>query len=111
MQNQLDPDRAAVAHILTTPLIAARTAPYLVGGETDFDGLAVEAETMSSGQALLVQIASDLWSAERHVGVVDLVRRLDAGNFLRVVEAMRIARSGLIWDMLETRGYAKNLAA
>jgi hypothetical protein len=51
------PDYEAVRHILTAPLIAARTAPY--SGETtfDFDGLELEVPTMSGGESLLVRVA------------------------------------------------------
>jgi hypothetical protein len=56
----------AVRHVLTSPPIAARTAPYI--HEDDFAGL---------------------W---------ELVRRLDLGNFDRVVQALRMARGPRSWD-------------
>jgi hypothetical protein len=102
MHNHVNPDHAAVVHVLSAPQIAGRTAPYLRGTEPNFDGLALEAETMSGGEALLVRIAEDLWRAERSVGIVDIVRRLDSRNFARVVTAMRIARGAVIWDVVET---------
>jgi hypothetical protein len=97
MHHHVSPDYTAVAHVLGAPTITARTAQHLRDGTPDFGGLLVEAETMSGGEALLVLVARDLWAAERTVGVVDLVRRLDAGSFSRVVEAMRIARGEAGW--------------
>jgi hypothetical protein len=47
---------------------------------------------MSSGEALLVDVARDLWTAERTVGLVDVVRKLDPQAFARVVQALTIAR-------------------
>lgn len=89
------PDYAAVRHVLTAPHIAARTTPHIGEDDFDFAGLAQEAETMSSGEALLIQIASDLWHAERTAGVFDLARRLDDRNFERVVEALELVRRPL----------------
>jgi len=81
----------AVRHILTAPLIAARTAPYVREDDFDFEGLEVEKSTMSGGGALLVRIAFELWHAEKAVGLWELPRRLDASNFRRVTEALAIA--------------------
>jgi hypothetical protein len=79
---------AAARHILASPSIAARTAPYVDGEGFDWAGLAEEARTMSVGEALLVQIAHDLWEPGATVGVRDVVRRLDGRAFDRVVEAL-----------------------
>jgi hypothetical protein len=92
MEQMLVPDYQAVRHVLSPPLIAARTGPYIGRQDFDFAGLARETETMSTGEKLLVDIADDLWNARRAVGVCDLVRKLDSRNFLRVIEAFRIAR-------------------
>ena len=92
MQRDISPDYAAVLHVLTAPLIAERTARYIDGDDPDIWGLEMETETMSSGEALLVRIACDLWTAQRTVGLTDVARRLDADSFTRVVEALRIAR-------------------
>jgi hypothetical protein len=92
MQRDVSPEHAAVLHVLTAPQIARRAAPYLTTADPDFAGLGLEAETMSSGQALLVDVARDLWTAERTVGLVDVVRRLDPQAFARVVQALTIAR-------------------
>ena len=92
MQRDVSSDHAAVLHLLSAALIAGRTAPYLTDNDPDFWGLDVESETMSSGEALLIRIASDLWTAQRTVSLTDVVRKLDAASFTRVVEALRLAR-------------------
>jgi hypothetical protein len=92
MQRDVSPEHAAVLHVLTAPQIAGRAAPYLGTAEPDFAGLGCETETMSSGETLLVGVARDLWTAERTVGLVDVVRRLDPYAFTRVVQALTIAR-------------------
>jgi hypothetical protein len=94
------PDYEAVVHVLTAPQIAYRTAPYIGADDFDFAGLTREAETMSGGQAVLVRIASDLWNAERDTAVWELARKLDAENFDRVLEALRLARGTSAWDAL-----------
>ena len=53
---------AAVRHILASPTIAGRTAPYIGGDDFDWGGLLVEAETFSGGESLLVRIA---WTSGR----------------------------------------------
>jgi hypothetical protein len=89
----------AVRHVLTTPAIAPRTAPYIGGDDFDFAGLLRETETMSSGEALLVRVALELWLAEKRAGLWELVRRLDLGNFDRVLEALQIARGPRGWEI------------
>jgi hypothetical protein len=96
MQRDVSTDHAAVLHVLNAPQIAGRAAPYLTAADPDFAGLGREAESMSSGQALLIRIACDLWTAERTVGLVDVVRKLDAQAFARVVQALTIARGSAI---------------
>jgi hypothetical protein len=96
MQRDVSPDYAAVLHVLTAPQIAGRAALYLGPAGPDFAGLGREAETMSSGQALLVEVARDLWTAERTVGLVDVVRKLDPHAFARVVQALTIARGNAL---------------
>ena len=96
MQRDVSPDHAAVLHVLTAPQIAVRAAPYLGQTDPDFAGLGREAETMSSGQALLVDVARDLWTAERTVGLADVVRKLDPHAFARVVQALTIARGSAL---------------
>ena len=93
MDDFLSPEHAAVLHLLTAPVVWPRAAPYLHGDDVDWAGLAAESETMSGGASLLVRTASDLWHAERTVGVWEVPRRLDHGNFGRVLEALRICRN------------------
>jgi hypothetical protein len=101
MLGTIVPEHAAVRLVLTAPLIAAKTAPYVGEDDFDFDGLESQLETMSGGGVLLARIARDLWTAEHTVGVTDIVRRLDDANFARVVEALRIARGRLARDLLD----------
>ena len=86
------PEYAAVRHILETPLLAARTAGYVHDRDFDWAGLTAESERMSAGERLLVQIAYELWNAEKRAGLWEIARRLDAAGFRRVVEALVIAR-------------------
>ena len=83
---------AAARHILASPSIAARTAPYIGADGFDWVGLAEEARTMSVGEMLLVEIAHDLWEPGATVGLRDVVRRLDRRAFDRVVEALYASR-------------------
>ena len=101
MHGTIAPTHAAVTHVLSAPLVASRTAPYLGADDFDFDGLERELETMSGGESLLVQVARDLWTAEHTVGLADLVHRFDARNFARVIEALKIARGSFAWDLVE----------
>lgn len=89
----LAPEYEAVRHLLAAPAIAARTAPHIGDNDFDFGALAAEAETMSGGEALLVDVARELWLAEPRVGLWELVRRLDTRSFMRVLTALNMARA------------------
>jgi ABC-type iron transport system FetAB ATPase subunit len=52
----------------------------------------VEAETMSGGERLLIDLAAELWSAEKMTGLWEVPRRLDPHNFRRVIEALYLCR-------------------
>ncbi len=82
----------SVRHILTAPQIAEKTAPYIREDDFDFEGLEHEQSTMSTGEALLVRIAFDLWHGGKAVGVWEIPKQLDAKNFRRVIDALAIAR-------------------
>jgi hypothetical protein len=86
------PEYAAVCHILAAPVLARRTAPYVLADDFDWDGLLREAETMSGGERLLVDLAAELWNAEKTTGIWEIPRRLDAENFARVIEALYLCR-------------------
>ena len=86
------PEYAAVCHILAAPAVAPRTAPYVRDDDFDWEGLHQEAATMSGGERLIVNLAAELWSAEKTTGLWEIPRRLDAGNFRRVIEALYICR-------------------
>lgn len=92
MQEPFKPEFSAVRHVLTAPVIASRTHRYIGDGNFDFTGLERECATMSGGEALLVRIARDLWTAEKTVRLADIPERLDARNFARVIDALAIAR-------------------
>ena len=93
MRNELhSPDHAAVVHVLTSPPIEARSAPYIREDDFDWAGLFAEAETMSGGERFLVRIAYDLWEAKGLVGVREIPKRLDRRNFERVIDALYICR-------------------
>jgi hypothetical protein len=82
----------AARHILESPSIATRTAPYLGATSFDWAGLAAAASTMSVGERLLVEVAHDLWEAGGSVRLRDVTRRLDGRAFDRVVEALYASR-------------------
>ena len=86
------PETEAVRHVLSSPTIASRCAPYLLGAEIDWTGLFAEAETMSGGERLLVAVASDLATKERSVALWELSERLARPTFDRVLEALELAR-------------------
>jgi hypothetical protein len=88
-------DFAAVRHILGSPSIAGRTDHYVGADDFDWPGLLREAETMSTGEGVLVRIAYDLWEANGVVSVWELARRLDGRAFERVVDALYISRGDL----------------
>jgi hypothetical protein len=87
-------DYAAVLHILGAPGLWNRVEPYVRDDDFDWSGLRVEAETMSGGESLLVDIAYELWNAEKTVGLWEVVRRLDHRGFERVLDALAICRGG-----------------
>jgi hypothetical protein len=96
-----DNDYAGVRHILTSPVLATRAAPYIGDADFDWPGLLAEAETMSGGEQVLVRIAYDLWEAEGVTGIHELPRRLDRRNFERVLEAFELCRGDRVHHRLE----------
>jgi hypothetical protein len=92
MSNSPPAEYIAVRHILASPTIAARTAKHITDDDFDWSGLLHEVETMSSGEELLVRIASSLWSAEDTVGMWEVARKLDQRNFTRVLDALALCR-------------------
>lgn len=86
------PEYAAVCHILAAPALAPRTAPYVYDDDFGWDGLRQEAQTMSGGERLLIDLAAELWSAEKRTGLWEIPRRLDGENFRRVIEALYLCR-------------------
>lgn len=100
------PSYLAVRHILMSPRIAGRAAPHIREDDFHWHPLLVEAETMSTGESLLVRIAYDLWHAGDNVSLWELTRRLDRSSFRRVVEALGLSRGELPEDVLEAVGAA-----
>jgi hypothetical protein len=100
------PDHLAVRHILASPAIAERVTPFVGADGVDWYPLLVEAESMSSGESLLVRIAYDLWHASGDVALWELPRGLDRTSFRRVVEAPGLSRGELSEDELEALGAA-----
>ncbi len=86
------PEYEAVCHILAAPPLAPRTAPYVHPDDFDWEGLYEEAATMSGGERLLIDLAAELWSAEKRTGLWEVPRRLDGENFRRVIEALYLCR-------------------
>jgi hypothetical protein len=82
----------AVLYILGTPGLWERAAPYVRRNDIDWKGLLEETRTMSGGQTLLVKIAYELWTAKKTVGLWEIVRRLDAESFERVIDALAMSR-------------------
>src|SRR5437867_4082192 len=92
------PEYAAVRHILSAPGIADRTAPYIAADDFDWERLRAETESMSHGEALLVNVADELWNAEKRTGLWEIARRLDDRNFERVMDALRLHRRAPLSD-------------
>jgi len=90
--NMRKPEYTAVRHILTSPLVEGRSAPYIRESDFDWEGLLTEAETMSGGEQTMLRIAHDLWNAVPLAGIWAIPRRLGDGNFERVIEALYIYR-------------------
>ena len=82
----------AVRHILSAPSIHARTNAHVRADDFDWAGLSCEAQSMSGGERLLVDIARDLWHAEKNVAVWQVGRSLGPTNFRRVVDALNLYR-------------------
>jgi hypothetical protein len=95
MNERATPEHAAARHILSSPSIAARCAPYIGEDGFDWPRLLVQTETMSGGEQLLVRIAFDLWEAKGLVGIWELPRCLDRESFRRVLDALAICRGEL----------------
>jgi hypothetical protein len=100
------PQHLAVRHILTSPTIAGRATPHIGDDGIRWEPLLVEAETMSSGESLLVRIAYDLWHADNSVALWELPRLLDRQSFRRVVEALAFSRGEIPESGLEAVGVA-----
>jgi len=81
-----------VLYILGSPGLWERAAPYVRRNDVDWDGLFEETQTMSGGQTLLVKVAYELWTAEKTVGLWEIVRRLDSAAFDRVIDALVMSR-------------------
>lgn len=92
MERESSPEAIAIRHILTSPSIVHRCAPYVAGPGIDWSGLFTEAESMSGGEQLLVRVASDLATREATVAVWELSERLGRPTFDRVLEALELAR-------------------
>jgi len=86
------PDYAAVRHILSSPAIAGRTAPHIREDGFDWYPLLLEAETMSTGERLLVRIAYDLWHTDGEVALWEVPGRLGPSGFRRVLQALEVSR-------------------
>jgi hypothetical protein len=93
---QPSPAYSAARHILESPMIAARTRPYMRDGDFDWFGLLAATETMSGGERLLVDTAHDLWEGRGEVDVWGISKRLGPSNFERVVLALRISRGEVL---------------
>jgi ABC-type uncharacterized transport system ATPase subunit len=94
MQCELLPSEyRGVRHIIESPLLATRCARYVREDSFDWPGLLAAAQTMSSGEQLLIRIAHDLWTSKGDVGLCEITRGLDSRTFERVLEALRMSRS------------------
>jgi ABC-type iron transport system FetAB ATPase subunit len=95
-EGYLPPEYAAVCHILAAPALGPRTAPYIREDDFDWYGLYQEAATMSGGERLLIDLAAELWTAEKTTGLWEIPRRLDGENFRTVIEALYICRGARV---------------
>jgi len=84
----------ATAHVLDG-LADAKVAPHIVwrDGEPDtIDFLAIHDQCFSSGEAILCDVARDLWNGTGNATVASILHTLDDRNFRRVIEALTMCR-------------------
>jgi hypothetical protein len=65
---------AITADIRAAPAVERRTAPFIREDDFDWEGLHLEAATMSGGERLLIELAAELWSAEKTTGLWEIPR-------------------------------------
>lgn len=92
----LTPDHAAALHILESPLLAVRAAPYIDGDEIDWEEIYRDLwATGSHAEQLLIDAAYDLFGGVslRRVSLREAVTTLDHENFGIFCEAVLALRS------------------
>jgi hypothetical protein len=89
-----DPELAATLHLLGTPVIARRTAPFVDVERRSirWDALLERAAAWSHGENLLVRAALDMWNGDAKTPLGELYLTLDEDNLRRVMEALAIRR-------------------
>jgi len=88
-----DSERATVQ--VLDGLANAKVAPHIVwrAGEPDtIDFPAIRDHCFSSGEAILCDVAQDLWSGTGNATVTSILHTLDDRNFQRVIEALTMCR-------------------
>ena len=93
-QTRRHPEWHAATYLLSTPLIADRTAAFIHAAqrEIDWGGLREASRSWSCGERLLVLAAQDMWRGGGNVSLYDLLCTLDEGNFDRLLAALRMRR-------------------
>jgi hypothetical protein len=92
LSRRTDAEYVAAVHVLTAPILAARTPGYITPDGIRFDRLLEASRSWSHGEQLLVDVALDLWNGDGKSTPMDLIRSLDDGNFDRVLEAIALRR-------------------
>src|SRR4051794_21250049 len=82
------PRNEAARHVLASPSIAARTAPYIGDGRIDWHGILAETATMSGGERFLVDLARRLSSGKTLPSAYEVSGQLDVRNARHVAEVL-----------------------
>jgi hypothetical protein len=85
------PDRVAALHLLESPLLAARTAPYIDGDDIDWTDIYNNVWAVAShSEQVLIDTAFDLFGGMplRRVSPREAVTVLDSENFNIFCEAI-----------------------
>lgn len=87
-QQFADQEYSSALYLLTSPLLWNIAEPYIHQNRISFDDLLHDG-SLSSGEALLVKLAGNLFNGQLSVNPVDFVI-LDSGNFAMALTAIQL---------------------
>jgi hypothetical protein len=89
------PDIEAAHHLLTTPGLRRRAAPFVGDESVDWDGLLQLAMELPDPARVIVGTAYELCEARRAVALWEIPAALDPAGMERVIEALCICHGGI----------------